>query len=284
MIESLFQTLLFLAYFDISVIATTIANYAISASFLGRETQLTRNRMERRRQFLLEKIGELQKESRIVEIKREISVSENKEKQLGRRLFLLSWQGAVVIPLVFLVFSLIFAMLGLNSESLPVYSVPLHVWIGLSIITVAMGFMFLLAVIRTIDSAAKAVPLPKLEIRFETDLKAKYRIREKKAFVLSVENSGDDIAEDVTLMLVIPKDFKIESHPDFRIVDQGSSGKFPNRNAVVVGFDSIYVDTEQALQVTLSMPDKVGKYELDVAVFEKKIGTHEERFTVEVVS
>ena len=59
----LFQTLLLIATFDIALISITIANFAVSASYLGRETRLTRWRLEKRKQRLSMKLKELQSEN-----------------------------------------------------------------------------------------------------------------------------------------------------------------------------------------------------------------------------
>jgi S-adenosylhomocysteine hydrolase len=60
------------------MISVSIANYAVSASYLGRETRLIRIRMENREQELDEKIKELQtKGLSIEELKKETKKEEN---------------------------------------------------------------------------------------------------------------------------------------------------------------------------------------------------------------
>ena len=111
MVESIFQTFLIFATFNIALVSVAIANYAVSASYLGRETRLSRKRMERRKQKLSKKLNDLQKDVRIDEIKREIKKAEKDISGLNTRLFLLSWVGAVIGPTAFFIVSFIAAIL-----------------------------------------------------------------------------------------------------------------------------------------------------------------------------
>lgn len=91
----IFQTFLLLATFDIALIAVTIANYAVSASYLGREARLARWRLERRKDALDKKVKELQAKGslRLSDLKKEIKEAEDEQERLGVRIVLLSWIG-----------------------------------------------------------------------------------------------------------------------------------------------------------------------------------------------
>jgi Flp pilus assembly protein TadB len=109
MSESIFQTFFLLASFSIALIAVAIANFAVSASYLGRETRLTRSRMEKRKRKLSAKLEELQKkeqQTQIEDLEQEIKKAKKDISNLNSRLFTLSWLGAVVLPSVFLAFPL----------------------------------------------------------------------------------------------------------------------------------------------------------------------------------
>ena len=101
MAESVFQTLLLLAYFDIALLSITIANYAVSASYLGRESRLSRWRMERRKAKLLKRLKELHETAQIETIKNEIKEADAEKRKLRTHIFLLSWLGAVILPSIF---------------------------------------------------------------------------------------------------------------------------------------------------------------------------------------
>jgi hypothetical protein len=119
MIESILQTFLFLATFDTILISVSIANYAISASYLGRETRLTRRRMEKRKQELDVRIKELQKKGlSIKDLEVETKKAKDDMNTLKNRLFFLSWIGAVLVPSLFFVVSLVISVLGINSDIL----------------------------------------------------------------------------------------------------------------------------------------------------------------------
>lgn len=281
--NSLFQTFLLLAYFDISLIAITIANYAVSASYLGRETRLSRKRMERKRQELTRKLFELHKDPQLGKIKREIKESELEEKRLRRKIFLLSWQGAVILPSIFFICSFAFAVLGLNSEILPSYLQFLQQWIGFSILTIIIGFGLLMITIRTVDSAARSIPLPRFDVRFSTGSKEwKAKAKETEDIEFCVYNEGDDIAESLQILLCFPEGFGVHPHPDYKIIKQDSTSPIPNYDAVVATFDRLYVRANLGILVHLDMPKKVDRYEIRVVIFEKKIGILEDKLVIEI--
>src|SRR4030043_52266 len=108
------QTFLLIATFDIALISIAIANFAVSASYLGRETRLTRRRLEKRKDQLDMKIKELQAKGKIEleDLKKEIRKAEKERNKLGQRILFLSWGGAVIIPCIFFIVSLLNAIYG----------------------------------------------------------------------------------------------------------------------------------------------------------------------------
>ena len=97
--EETLQILLLLAYLAIGLMSITIPTYAISVSYLARETLRTIKDMEKRRRDLSEKLEELKKKLEqkpgVKELKSEIRAYEEEEKQLKDRLECLSAKGAV---------------------------------------------------------------------------------------------------------------------------------------------------------------------------------------------
>jgi len=287
MIESILQTFLLLAYFNITLLAVTVANYAVSASYLGRETRLSRNRMEAKRQELLQKLGELQKkEPKIAEIKREVNESEAEEKRLGRRLFLLSWLGAVVLPSMFFLISFMCTVLGLNSEILPYGSQFLQQQMMIfSMGTISIGLMVLLFVVRTVDSAAKRIPVPELDVSFQSGFKSlSFGSKEQTVVTCCVKNKGEDVAENLSVFVCFPPEFVVKTNPleSYIVYKQSPMTTTPNYNAAITKTQILHIDNILEMNIPLIMPEKQGTYEIPVNVYERKIGLTKYRIFINV--
>lgn len=285
--ESLFQTFLLLAYFDIALLSITIANYAVSASYLGRETRLSRSRMERRKQKLIEKLRELKKEPQIDEIKREIKKSDEEKKRLSIRIFLLSWLGAVISPAGFFLLSLVSAVIGMNSEMLLNYpQFPQFLQQQLMIFslgTISIGFMVLLLVVRTIDSAARRIPVPEFEINFEKGSKRmKCKSKETKEITICVRNKGEDVAEDVEIFTCFPPSFVVHEN-SYTVFKQGIETDYPDFTAAIHRTDMIHIDITIYYRIKLTMPEKGDVYEIPVDIHERKIGAYKDKLSIEIV-
>jgi hypothetical protein len=287
MIESIFQTFLLLAYSDIALLALAVANYAVSASYLGRETRLSRKRMETKRQELLQKLIELQKKDpEIAEIKKEIKGSEADERRLSTRLFLLSWLGAVVLPSMFFVISFACAVLGLNSEILPYDPQFLQQQMMIfSLGTISIGVLVLLFVVRTIDSAAKRIPVPKFDVSFQSGLRnMKLGPKEKTTVTFCVANRGEDVAENVSVFVCFPPEFAVmeSSQGLYRTYKQSSLSPTPNYNAAISKAEVVHIGTILEIDIDLLMPEKQGIYEIPVNVYERKIGLSSHKLVIDV--
>ena len=288
MSESVFQTFFLLASFNIALIAVAIANFAVSASFLGRETRLSRKRMEKRKQELSNKLKTLRAETPIGELKTEVKKAENDISQLSNRIFLLSWVGAIIVPSLFFAISFITSILGMNSGFL---TADLEVQAGyerqcmiVSAGTLALGFIFLLVVIRVIDSAAKQIPLPKIEVYFENQEKAIKCKRNTKTFILiCITNKGEDVAEEVDVYLHFPPDFGVHTQPYYSVCKQLNVGvDFPDYNAVKFHDSVIHVELFTGGDIQITTPDEKQIYEIPVHVYERKTGLTRTKLTIEV--
>lgn len=286
MLESAFQTFLLLAYFDIALISITIANYAVSASYLGRETRLSRRRMERKKQQLLENLRKLKKEAQIKDVKKELKESEAEEKRLGVRIFLLSWLGAVILPSVFFIWSFACAVIGMNSEILlsndPQF-LQQQVMI-FSIGTMSIGLMVLLFVVRTIDSAAKRIPVPEFEVSFDKGYrKVKRKSKEKKKIMLRIRNKGEDIAEHMHIFFCFPSSFELHEQIGYTIFEQGLETDTPGHNAAIFHTDLIHIDTTSYYPILVTFPEKKGDYDIPIRIYERKTGKHKDELNIEIV-
>lgn len=109
MSDNIFQILLLLSYLNIALISITIAVYAISVSYLGRETYRSILRKKRRRNELkdtVEKLSKRIKEKKEIDavareidiMKKEIAYQRKQQQSLQRNLFWLSAKGAILTP------------------------------------------------------------------------------------------------------------------------------------------------------------------------------------------
>lgn len=116
--EEMLQILLLIAYLAIGLMSITVPTYAISVSYLARETSKSMEEMRKRRKDLSEKLDELKKrleiELGVESIKQEIEKYEMEEKELKNRLTCLSAKGAVGYPFLFFVFALVLAAYGIH--------------------------------------------------------------------------------------------------------------------------------------------------------------------------
>jgi hypothetical protein len=288
MVESVLQTFLLLAYFDIALLSITIANYAISASYLGREYRLSRWRMDRRKQKLLEKLKELKQATQIEGIKKEIAEEEKEERGIGRRIFLLSWLGAVVVPSIFFIISFTDAIIGMNSEILSkdvgVQGFLEQQFMILSSGFIVLGFIILLAVIGVIDSAARKLPIPEFEVTFSEGMKVlKLKRNERKTIELCVTNKGEDIAENVQIFVFFHPSFKVNLTPFYSVTKQIAPTDYPEYNAAVFDVKIIHIDTTLQFRVDLTSPDVKENYEISIRINERKIGKSKHELTIEVI-
>lgn len=288
MVESILETFLLLAYFDIALLSITIANYAISASYLGREYRLSRWRMDRRKQKLLEKLKELKQATQIEGIKKEIAEEEKEERGIGQRIFLLSWLGAVILPSMFFIISFINVIIGMNSEilsqSIETQRFLEQQFMILSSGFIALGFITLLAVIGVIDSAARRLPIPEFEVTFPEGMKVlKLKRNERKTIELCVTNKGEDVAENLQIFVIFHPSFKVNLTPFYSVTKQIAQADYPEYNAAIFDVGIIHIDTTLQLHVDLTSPDVKETYEIPIDIYERKIGKSKHKLTIEVI-
>jgi len=284
MVESVFQTLLLLAYFDIALISIAIANFAVSASFLGRESRLSRTRMEKRKERLLGKLKELRETNQIASIKKEIREADKEQNRLSNNIFTLSWLGAVVIPSILFVWSFICAVVGMNSEAFwgsqnQEFGVGFLVC---STILIGGGFIDLLIVIRAIDSAAKKVPIPEIRVYFANHVRElKLKRKETVVVTVCVSNIGEDFAEDVQIFMMFPDTFKI-GNGEYNLM-QADFNKYPNCTQVEFRRDLIHIEVTYWKVIYVTAPDRKCTHEIPIIINERKTGETKHKLTIEVI-
>ena len=285
--EEILQILLLLAYLAIGLMSITIPTYAISVSYLARETLRTIKDMEKRRRDLSEKLDELKKklkqEPSVTELKREIRAYEEEEKQLKDRLECLSAKGAVGYPFGSFASSLFFAALG-------VYIFPKYVEIFIiaSALLIGYGLYRFAKSLLAIEQAALAPEerlLPTFRIAFESGATVeRYKVGEQKDVVFIIHNYGKEIAEDVVLMIFFPPDFKLEKKPGYSVVYQSPPIRYPNYNAAIFREKLIHVEVVIPCRVSVKMPQKPDVYQIPVSIRARKVKRSDYQLSIEIVS
>ena len=281
--ESMFQTFLLVAYLAIALLSMTIASYTISVSYLGRETRRAKWLIEKRKKKLSRELKELRKEIDVTEIKQKINEYSNEESMLGRKLFFLSFGGAVSIPSLCFLGALLFAAIGLNY---PVED-SLYLPLGMSIFLMSSGFAYLLLTLKVVEWAASRIPLPSFEVLFESERnKETFHRKERKDINLWIRNKGEVLAEDLEVFVFFPPEFEVKTtRKDWSVVKQSISGDYPDYNAVIIPKDKIHIDIDILFgSISVVMPKKKRTYIVPVRIHERNIGISEHKLTFEIVS
>lgn len=209
MSESIFQLLLILAYLDIALISVTIAVYAISVSYLGRETSRSISRRRKKVAELKEKLSSLstrmKDEKEIEVIQREIAHYKREQKNLERSLLWLSVKGAVYVPTAFFSASLLACAFGILEVLNPEIS------LASSAVVIVIGGLCLGKTLKSTEKAATTIPRPKYEVFFRsTKLMSKQcKANTPSTFSLIFHNIGDERSENPLVVLYFPKGIEI---------------------------------------------------------------------------
>ena len=284
--EEILQILLLLAYVAIGLMSITVPTYAISVSYLARETLKTLEDMRKRRRDLSEKLDELRKkleeEPGVEGIKEEIEKFEEEEAELEDRLECLSAKGAVGYPFGAFALGLVCAAYGIyifpENTSLPILA---------SIISIAYGLYRLSKSLYAVEQAAlrpEEKLLPTFRVDFESGATVeKYKLGEEKKVGFHVHNYGKEMAEDLDIMIFFPPVFELLKMRGYGIAKQGPKTRYPNYNAAEFDFKLIHVAFEMPLTVHVKMPQKPDIYKIPVAIRARKIGISDHQLTIEIV-
>jgi hypothetical protein len=278
------QILLLLAYLAIGLMSITIPTYAISVSYLARETLRTIKDMERRRD-LNQKLDELRKrlkqESDVNELKQEISRYEEEEKQLKERLECLSAKGAVGYPFGSFASSLFFAALG-------VYDFPNRVdlYILASVLLIVYGLHRFGKSVLAIEQAALAPGLPTFKVGFLSGTSTeRYKVGEEKDITFYIINYRRDLAEDLSIMVFFRPEFDlVKKGIYYTISKQYSTSLYPNHNAACFEGKLMHMNLRYTYTVSVKMPQNPDTYRIPVHILERRTGLSEHQLTIEITS
>jgi len=281
----------FLAFLSIGLMSVTIPTYAISISYLSRESESTLRDLRRRREQLSEKLGDLGKRlkeepSMRTTIKAEIAKSETEEKQLTERLFSLSYNGAVVHPLAAYLLSLGFCVYG------TLYP-PTDPWfLLLPIAPIVYALYRLQNTLQAVETGAlrpEEELLPRFKIAFK-DGRTNIGVQTGNSTNLEVgiHNIGPGYARGIDFFLAFPPDFTIPepTNPDIRIGEQAFDEVIRDVNIKgYLGVWSYYERIPQGVSwgvVIPVTPTKKGTYKVPSVVYSEKTEPTTEILIVEV--
>lgn len=283
MAEAMFEILLFSAYLSAALISVVIAVYAISVSYLGRETARSILSLKKRQTELRSRIKKFEERMDVEELEKEIKMYRLEETDLKAKLRFLSVNGAVLLPLAALFLGLLFSLLGMYMYS--DYPQQSSSYIIATLVANVAGIGFLLKVLKTIEWAALRVPLPKFEVSFKTGLsEEKIKTKEQKGLHILISNAGEIIAEDLECFVGFPPEFNVIQASGFTVSKQSERESYPGYTAAVLDINKLHIDTRAEIpEIIVSAPEKTGKYKIIICIKERKTGESEHELFLQVV-
>lgn len=284
MTDVLFEILLFSAHLSVALISVVIGVYAISVSYLGKETLRSIRILRRRRNQLGKRVKELAEKIDVGKLEKEIKKYKREEVKLSEKLYLLSLRGAVFLPLIALSLALIFSVAGMLIYPLGQQRyVELCVTFGFA--GAAVGIFWLFRVLRAIQWAATRFLAPTFRVFFEGWLdEEKMKTEEKRKLEICISNDGDAIAEDLEVYIFFHPDFKISPRVvDSEVVMQTKGHDHAGLNALITKIRNLHVNIATTLSVDVKAPKKSKRYRIPVAIYERNIGESQHELFLQVV-
>lgn len=284
MVEVMLEILLFSAYLSAALISVVIAVYAVAVSYLGRETSRSIWSLKKRQMELKKRIKKFEEKPDVAEMEKEIKKYRLEETTLKDKLRFLSLNGAVLLPLSALSLGLFFSLVGIYVYQ---WHQNISSYIGASLSANAIGIVFLLIVLKTIEWAALRVPLPSFEVFFKSWLKEeKMMTKEKRGMQIWICNHGEIMAEDLDIFVFFPPDFKVPSkEPFYRVIPQGKGAEKPNHNAAVFSLGRVHINIEMlSPEIVVEAPENPDRYKIPVCIYERNTGETEYELLLEVVN
>ena len=181
------------------------------------------------------------------------SKNETKNKEgiaaLRSRIFILSWLGAVLFPCIRLHHISCLCSIGyehrnsVSDSTSPARVLYVQNFMAVSASILALGFLVLLVVVATIDSAARKIPIPEFEVYFKGLSKTlKCKRKQMSVITLCIKNKGEDLAEDALIMVHFPPSFQVQS-TEYRTYEQGPETDHSGYHSAIFDIDRMYPDT-----------------------------------------
>lgn len=290
LMQNVLETLQIVAYLCIALISIVIAVYAIGISYLGGETLRSKWRKRKRRELLERKVKELGPKADVEGIKEEIERYNREITEIDNKLSYLYIWRAVIYPSICFLFALIVSVCSINVY--PIGTIEFQgrtmligdLLIVGSIIPVVIGAFFLVKTLLAIEWIATGIALPEFKVTFEDGSTTnKYRVEEQVGMRIAVDNMGEKMAENVTILVFF--DPKFDSISGETMLQLATS-KHPNFRAVTLYDEFIHIDAELLFDpIYLKMPKEAGPIEIPVEIMERNtVGPSIHKLKLEIYS
>lgn len=189
------EALRIIAQTALALISVTVPTYAISASFLGKETARTMLRIQQRRKETERKVTSEAKN--IEEMQAAIRRYTLEEQNLKDRLNRMSLQGVVGFPAVFYAFALFVALAGIHEypNPFPPGAAPYSALV-LCVVAVVVGSIFLGRALQAIERVAREVETVPTEGKIEARVTPAIEIRRAEAYYFVDTLDGQKVVVD----------------------------------------------------------------------------------------
>jgi len=283
--DAVLQVLLILAFLAIGLISVTFPIYAISVNFLPQQKWENEKERKKRMDELKAKISELtvqlggQDSDTETKMREQLDKYEAEKKGTELRYQYLTARGAVGIPVVLLVLSLLFAVFGIYGF----YIDSREGAISLGVLSALFSVEALYRLYKTISAVEYGALRPERTVEFVVGFGQKYEKR------ISIELSKTTNArffvkpeseiENLYVQVDFPAELEVgkKSHdPSITITEY--------EDTTVYGYTEAYVPKESGTGFSFSTtPKKKGEYIVKVSVCAKRIYEYHENLTIEVL-
>jgi len=282
--DAVLQVLLILAFLAIGLISVTFPIYAISVNFLPQQKWENEKERKKRMEELKAKISELtvqlggQDSDTETKMREQLDKYEAEKKGTELRYQYLTARGAVGIPVVLLVLSLLFAVFGIYG-----FYIDSQGAISLGVLSALFSAVALYRLYKTISAVEYGALRPERTVEFVVGFGEKYEKR------ISIE-----LRKTTSAKLVVKPESEIENlfiQVDFPAeLELGRKTNDPSititeyEDVTVYGYTEVYIPKESGIGFSFSMtPKKKGEYTAKVSVCAKRIYEYHENLTIEVV-
>jgi hypothetical protein len=98
---------------------------------------------------------------------------------------------------------------------------------------------------------------------------------------LCVNNKGEDLAEDLLVIVHFPPTFQVLDARGYGTVKQGPETDHPDYNSAIFDAERIYPDTIDNMDISMTTPDDNEIHEIYVSIYEAKSGHSEYKLTIQ---
>jgi hypothetical protein len=292
MMEAVLQILLIMAYLAIGLLSVTFPIYAISVNYLPQEKWESEKERKKRIENLRTKISELTAElkgeeqdtKRVEELKEQIEKYESELAGTELRSKHLTAQSAVGIPVVTLIFALLFAGCGIyyfyegNEQWVTIF--------GILSALFSVGAVHELY--KTISAVEYAALRPARTVEFEI-----YYIEDGVSKKITVEKETEIaigmVTKDVALehaeyYVFLPPKIELKKllSTGARAYLQAKRSDYPDYLMIAKASDFVHKDTGEVIELIVSAKE-VGKYKIPVSVCAKGIYEYDTELIINVV-